>query len=212
MNSKDNGSNCDWYPETLMVGPHGSPKTYEFVKSAFAEKQYIHYAEFGIYQGGTAENICRLFPNATVHLFDYKTNIEEVNKKFAVYGSRVYSYGNTQKYCDSYNWSLIKLIQEQNGVPLFDYCFLDGAHTVAIDALTFFLCDRLLKVGGYMDFDDYGWRLRGSSLDPTKIPEIGNQYTDEQIDTYQVKLIVDELVKRDSRYKEIATNKIFQKV
>jgi hypothetical protein len=40
-----------------------------------------------------------------------------------------------------------------------DYVFLDGAHTFAIDALTFFLTDRLLKIGGHFDFDDYSWKL-----------------------------------------------------
>jgi hypothetical protein len=95
---------------------------------------------------------------------------------------------------------------------LFDYCFIDGAHTVAIDALTYFLCDKLLKTGGYMDFDDYSWRLRGSSLDPSKIPAIAEQYTDEQIDAYQVKMIIEALVKRDVRYKEVIKDKIFRKL
>lgn len=76
------------------------------------------------------------------------------------------------KFNDSYNWNLIKLFKSSGFQPIFDYCFLDGAHTFAIDALSFFLVDKLLKVGGYVDFDDYGWRLRNSSLDPEKIPEI----------------------------------------
>jgi hypothetical protein len=106
----------------------------------------------------------------------------------------------------------MKIIAENKGALLFDYCFLDGAHTVAIDALNFFLCDRLLKVGGYMDFDDYTWRLRGSSLDPSKIPAIAEQYTDEQMDAYQVKMIVDQLVRPDPRYQEVLKDKIFQKI
>ena len=98
------------------------------------------------------------------------------------------------------------------GKQLFDYCFLDGAHTFAIDALNFFLCDKLTRIGGFIDFDDYGWKIRGSSLDPIKVPAIKEQYTDEQIDSQQVALIIETLVKTDKRYKEIASNKIYQKL
>jgi len=63
-----------------------------------------------------------------------------------------------------------------------------------------------------MDFDDYGWRMRGSSMDPSRIPETSLQYTDEQIDGYQVKMIIDTLVRRDARYREIVKDKIFQKI
>lgn len=70
---------------------------------------------------------------------------------------------------------------------------------MTVDALNFFLADRLLQVGGWMDFDDYSWRLRGASLDPDKVPAISAQHTDEQIDARQVKMIVGELVRRDRR-------------
>ena len=76
----------------------------------------------------------------------------------------------------------------------------------------FFLCDKLTRVGGFIDFDDYHWRLRGSSLDPSKVPEIAEQYTAEQIDSKQVQFIVDGLVKTDKRYQEIETNKSYRKV
>jgi len=201
-----------WYPERLVVGPDGTTATYKFMQSVFQQNQHFSYAEFGIYKADTARNICELFPNAILHLFDFTIAIREAQGKLRKYPNRMFFYENTQKYNDSYNWSLMKLIKEQNGNPVFDYCFLDGAHTVAIDALNFFLCDRLLRVGGYMDFDDYGWRLRGSSLDPAKVPQIADQYTDEQIDAYQVKMIVDDLVRRDARYKEIKQGKVFQKI
>jgi hypothetical protein len=74
------------------------------------------------------------------------------------------------------------------------------------------LCDLLLNVGGYIDFDDYGWRLRGSSLDPRRVPVTAELYTDAQIDDLQVKAIVDLLVRRGGTYKEIVKNRLFQKV
>ena len=87
-----------------------------------------------------------------------------------------------------------------------------GSHAWEIDGLAFFLLDRLLKPGGYMDFDDYGWSMAASpALNPTACPEILSWFTDEQIKTSHIMLIVELLVKRDSRYHEVVSNKIFRK-
>ena len=202
----------NWYPKVLNVSSVGTSGTYRFMETVFSPGQHFHYAEFGFYQAATAENVCKLFPNATLHLFDYPETIERAKPILAKYPNRVFYYANTQKYNDSYNWSLIKLLKEQNGVPFFDYCFLDGAHTFAIDALSFFMCDKLTRVGGYIDFDDYNWTIRGSSMDPSKVPIIAEQYTQEQIDTHQIALIVDELVRRDPRFVEVKEKKVFRKI
>lgn len=204
-------SRQDWYPTSLRVSPEGTPATYEFMATVFDAQAHFHYAEFGIYRGDTAVQVAQRFPNAVLHLFDFHETLDEARPKLQGLPNRVHWYGNSQRYNDSYNWSLMQLIATQRGRPLFDYCFLDGAHTVAVDALNFFLADRLLNTGGYMDFDDYTWRLRGSSLDPEKVPAIAAQYTDEQIDAQQVKLIVEHLVRPDRRYEEVLRNKVFRK-
>jgi hypothetical protein len=202
----------EWYPKKIHVGAEGTPATINFMTQIFSAEQHFCYAEFGIWHADTAKNICNLFPNASLHLFDFNENIAHAITKLDAVDNKIFYYGNTQKYNDSYNWSLLQLLKNQNNQPLFDYCFLDGAHTFAVDALNFFLCDKLTRVGGYIDFDDYDWMLRGSSLDPSKIPEILDQYTEEQIDSKQVAHIVDYLVRPDPRYKEIVKNKIFQKI
>jgi hypothetical protein len=201
-----------WYPSTVKVGPEGTPGTYAFMKECFGPDAPFNYAELGVYQADTTKNIAELFPNSTLYLFDFHDAVAAATIKLQHFPNKIFTFGNTQLFNDSYNWSLLKLIQDNDGRPIFDYIFLDGAHTFSVDALSFFLCDRLLKPGGYLDFDDYNWRLRGSSLDPMKIPEIADQYTDEQIDAFQVKLIVDELVKRTDTYQEVITNKIFRKI
>lgn len=201
----------DWYPTVVSVSAEGTPGTYGFLESAYRKDQTFTYAEFGIYKGDTARNICERFPGAVLHLFDFHESISKAATKLGQYPNKIYYYGNSQKYHDSYNWNLMRMIQKAAGAQVFDYCFLDGAHTFSVDALNYFLCDILLKPGGYLDFDDYDWRLRGSSLDPAKIPSIAEQYTDEQIDEYQVKIIVDDLVRRSGRYEEVVRNKIFRK-
>jgi len=203
---------ASWYPEKIRVGPQGTPETYQFMEKIFNKEKIFSYAEFGFYKADTARNVCERFPNCTLHLFDYFENVDSAKEKLKKFDNKIFFYGNTQKYNDSYNWSLIQLIQKNHNEPIFDYCFLDGAHTFAIDALNFLLCDRLTRVGGYIDFDDYTWKLRGSSLDPVKVPIIADQYTDEQIDSRQVALIVDHLVRPDKRYREIVENKVFQKI
>lgn len=201
-----------WYPETLRVSENGARETYGFMQSTYPSDQPICYAEFGIWKADTARRICELFPNAILYLFDFDGNIEAARQKLSKFGNQIHYFGNSQRYNDSYNWSLMKLIQQTSGQAIFDYCYLDGAHTVAVDALNFFLCDRLLRVGGYLDFDDYDWSLAVSSLRPDKVPEILLQYTEEQIEAKQVKMIVDDLVKPDPRYLEVVANKVFRKI
>ena len=112
---------------------------------------------------------------------------------------------------DSYNWSLMRLLAKHDG-PVFDYVFLDGAHTWALDALAFCLIDRLLIPGGYVDFDDYSWTLAGSpSMRPEVFPDVRRLYSDEQINQAQIALVADLLVRRDPRYSEVVPDKIFRK-
>jgi len=200
-----------WYPDKVRVGPEGTPGTYNFMATCFEPSQHFSYAELGIYNADTALRVCQQFPNSTLYLFDFEEAVDAAEKKLDAFPNRIFYYGNTQRFNDSYNWSLLRLLQESGGKPVFDCVFLDGAHTFAVDGLSYFLCDLLLRPGGYLDFDDYRWRLRGSSLDPENIPEIAQQYTDEQIDAYQVKLIVDELVRKNENYEEVLENKVFRK-
>lgn len=105
----------------------------------------------------------------------------------------------------------MKILRE-HPEPIYDYVFIDGAHTWAHDALAFLVIDRLLKPGGYVDFDDYHWTLADSpSLNPQVFPKTAEWYTRDQIEAKQVKLVVDLLVRRDDRYEEVLADKVFRK-
>lgn len=205
-------SETTWYPKKLRVWAAGTPETYLFLQSIYQPDARFTYAEFGIYKADTARHVCELFPAATLYLFDFHENIEAARERLSGFPNEIHYFGNSERFNDSYNWALGKLIEQHPNDPIFDYCFLDGAHTFAVDALNYYLCDRLLRVGGYIDFDDYRWTLRGSSLDPSLVPEVLQQYTDEQIDSAQVKMIIDLLVRPDPRYKECVKNKVFCKL
>lgn len=170
-------------------------------------------AEIGVDQGATSEAILVwLGGEGVLHLFDFEDCVARVAQRLRSKGlTNVATHGNSHRTLDSYNWSLMKLLQD-SPAPLFDYVYLDGAHTWAIDGLTFFLVDLLLKPGGHIDFDDYHWTIdRSPTVNPRVHPRMRELYTDEQMQATQVALIVELLVRRSGRYEEVVPNKIFRK-
>jgi hypothetical protein len=171
-------------------------------------------AEIGVDRGATSEAILGwLDGRGILHLFDYEDRLSPVAERLRGKGLTSFvTHGNSRRALDSYNWSLMKLLRDTQA-PLFDYVYLDGAHTWAIDALAFFLIDRLLKPGGYIDFDDYNWTIdRSPTINPRVLPHIREKYSDEQIQTTQVALIFELLVRPSGSYEEVLPNKIFRKI
>jgi hypothetical protein len=196
------------YPRSLAVfGPN--LETVNFARSVNAR----NIAEMGIYEGHTSREFAHYLNNSgELHLYDFDDRATAVRDAFIREGfSNVRAFGSSYKLLDSYNWQLGKIIEQTNG-PIYDYVFIDGAHTFAVDALTFFLADRLLKIGGHIDFDDYDWTLADSlGLSPRRFPLTAKLYTQEQIETRQVKMIIEALVRKSGRYSEVIANKVFQK-
>jgi hypothetical protein len=215
-----------WYPDRIMAGsiddylPRLSDPAYttgliQALGQLFAgrDRRLLKFAEFGVWKGATTGQLARFLDNqGELHLFDYDDTVAELKAKLEQAAfTNITAWGSSYRYLDSYNWNL-RLILEDRPELRFDYIFLDGAQTWAVDALTFLICDPLLRVGGYFHFDDYGWRLRGSSLDPARVPATAQLYTDAQIDDFQVRAIVDLLVRRSGRYREVVRNCLFQKI
>ena len=197
------------YPTGELNVTTANSRTVEF----FAASGCRTYAEIGVYEGDTTLEIAMVIDGAgELHLFDFEDRVETVAARLRQAGHENFvAHANSRRLLDSYNWSLMQLLQGSK-TPIFDYVFVDGAHTWAHDALAFFLIDRLLQPGGYIDFDDYPWTLRNSpSMNPAAFPEVEQLYTDDQIDAAQVALVVDLLVKLDPRYEEVVPNKIFRK-
>jgi predicted O-methyltransferase YrrM len=176
-----------------------------------------HIAEVGILHGATTVLIARflhsLGEDTSLHIFDFEERVQEVDGQIRRIGyPYLTSHATSHKLMDSYNWALMQLIKSGDH-PIFDYIFLDGAHTWQVDALAFFLLDKLLKVGGYIEFDDYHWSIAKSpTMNPEAFPMSAEMYTEEQIQASHVGLIIDLLVRTNKRYKEIETNRTFQKL
>ncbi|MDH5730349.1 MAG: class I SAM-dependent methyltransferase, partial [Gammaproteobacteria bacterium] len=99
----------------------------------------------------------------------------------------------------SYTWRLMHMLQ-QNPIPQFDFCYIDGAHNWFVDGFAFFLVDRLLKPGGLIVFDDLNWTYDTSpSLKKTDF--VKNMPDDERC-TPQVRKVYELLVKTHPNYDE----------
>jgi predicted O-methyltransferase YrrM len=75
----------------------------------------------------------------------------------------------------SYTWWLKERLAERTDAdgttdPLYDLCYLDGAHNWTIDGLSVILVERLLKPGAWLLLDDLDWVYRS---DPHGLRERG---------------------------------------
>jgi predicted O-methyltransferase YrrM len=97
----------------------------------------------------------------------------------------------------SYTWRLMKLLEE-DGLPRFDLCYLDGAHNWFADALAFFLVDRLLRPGGWIVLGNLDWTYAGAVT--TKPLQPVGIMPEEERTTPQVRKVYDLLVKTHPSY------------
>ncbi len=127
-----------------------------------------------------------------VSAYHRKPNIEELLSKLNLeeYVSVYYEY-------ESYNWRLMNFIEE-NDEPIFDFCYIDGAHDWNVDGFAFLLVDKLLKPGGWIIFDDMNWSF-GSSPSMQNIPRVLNM-PDDVKNTPHVAKVFDVLVKPHPNY------------
>ena len=197
------------YPATLAVKA-ANQEVVDWVRRTGAR----HVAEFGIYRGYTSRAIaCALPPEATLDLFDFHTTLAPVMRRLEREPDvqcTVTGHGNTDRYLDSYCWSLMRVL-EKHSDPIWDFVYVDGAHTWAVDGFAVLLTDRLLKPGGHIFLDDYRWTLAASpSLRPKAFPLTARMYTDEQINTPQVERIASLLLER-SGYEAVLPTKCWRK-
>lgn len=158
-------------------------------------------AEIGVGVGATTRELAAILDNrGALHLYDFESKLDELIADLEQLGyTNLVGFGNTTKYWDSYNWSLLRQIEGTPG-PIYDYIYLDGAHIFLHDGLAFFLCDRLLKVGGCIDFDDYFWSVANS------------KWIADRRHEYMTDVVVDNLVVPNPRYEEVMPHKVFRKI
>lgn len=108
----------------------------------------------------------------------------------------------------TYIWELRNLIrgqtEEGNCKPLYDFCFIDGAHNWETDGFAFFLVDKLLKPSGWLLFDDLEWTYNDAKVLSKqewvkRLPEIEKS-------TPQIRDVVELLVSQHPNYGKLEIN------
>ncbi|MCD8570243.1 MAG: class I SAM-dependent methyltransferase [Alphaproteobacteria bacterium] len=184
------------------------------IKQITSQKDYTLVAEIGVGAGASSLAYCEaLKDKGELHIFDFQDLVDDLEKDLKAQGcDNIRAFGNTKKHWDSYNWTLASLLMGRKGQPMYDYIYIDGAHTFFHDGLCFFLCDKLLNPGGVMELDDYYWSYGISPTgNPKANPKIKEFMTDEQINTTQVALVVELFVKTHPSYREVIENRVYQK-
>lgn len=98
---------------------------------------------------------------------------------------------------NSYLWRLMKML-EKHQEPIFDLCYLDGAHNWFVDGFAFFLVDRLLKPGGWMVLDDLNWRYSDS---PTfRGSKTLEEMPIDEAECFQIRKVFELLIQRQPGY------------
>jgi len=139
---------------------------------------------------------------------DVHSSIErDPNIEALLNGTGLEPYVTVVRENANYNWFLKKKIEERSTAgtcrPLYDFCFIDGAKNWTVDGLAFFLVDKLLNEGGWLQFDDYSWTYGKQQARTGRETSDGVVYTtlsDEELREPHVKAIFHDLVMQHSHY------------
>jgi predicted O-methyltransferase YrrM len=99
----------------------------------------------------------------------------------------------------SYNWWLKDQVAARsdaagNCAPLYDFCYLDGAHNWTVDGFAVVLIEKLLRPDGWLLLDDLNWDYR---FDPHGLRERGVFFplSKSELTTPHVRGVFDLIVK-----------------
>jgi len=101
----------------------------------------------------------------------------------------------------SYDWHLAQLVRERsdaegNCEPLYDFCYLDGAHNLAIDAAAVVFIEKLLRPGGWLLLDDLDWTYEEGSDESVQSDGVTHPLSEEERAVPHVRLVYDLIVRQ----------------
>lgn len=116
-------------------------------------------------------------------------------------------YVEIHRMKSGYNWFLhddIKSSSNNNNKicrPKYDLIVIDGPKNWTIDSSSFFLCDKLLKEGGWIIWDDYKWTYARASQRKDVTDGITHRsMSQEELTTPHIKEIFELLVMQHPNY------------
>lgn len=107
-----------------------------------------------------------------------------------------------------YTWFLHDRIAERTTggqcSPCYDLCLIDGPKNWTIDGAAFFMADKLLRPGGWMIFDDYGWTHAPAAAKGRSVTDgISHRSLSEaELTTPQIREVFELLVKPHPGYSD----------
>lgn len=137
----------------------------DYLRTLIYKNGYEDFLELGFFHGKSSLLLAAILEEqgkghlTTLDLYSAKTREPNIDTLLM---SESLSHRVTPVYCfRSYTWELMQQIQ-MGCSARYDFCYLDGGHTLDNTGLGFFLVDRLLRIGGTIVFDDLDWTLETS--------------------------------------------------
>lgn len=181
----------------------------EFVGAALSGNPEPLIAAIGIGMGATTLALCRtLDHHGEIWLFDVEDRLEELGADLRAAGFENFKLcGASRRTHDSYSWTLALLLRRQRALQrdgIFDFIYLDGTHLHQHDTLAAVCAKDLLKVGGTLLMEAYGWTIaRSPGLRQALHSSIRRQYSETQIELSHVEMICSLLLDGDARFARI---------
>jgi predicted O-methyltransferase YrrM len=137
----------------------------EFLRDLIVRHRLDNLLELGTYRGkGTAYMALIQEARGRGHVTTLDLNkcmkfVPNVGKVLSTLGV---AHRATIRLTDrSFTYTLMTMLEETPR-PLFDFAYLDGAHTWDGAGFTFFLVNMMLRPGGWIVFDDLNWTIEKS--------------------------------------------------
>jgi predicted O-methyltransferase YrrM len=189
------------------------PEAIQILSQLRAEQDVLTVAEVGVGIGSSTVEFLRVMAGAgTLHLFDFNDVLNQLVADLKTLdvsdGIRVVTHGNGRQRFNGYAWTLATMAaargRDDDTPEVFDFVYLDGAHVFHQDAPSCVLLKEMVKPGGYIVFDDMYWTFKGSpTMDPAIRPSVRDDFSDEQLSTPHVELVVDVFMRSDSRFEQV---------
>lgn len=164
---------ADWFLNNV--------NSWEYHLEEFKHKPNLNFLEIGVYEGRSTiwllENVLT-DPTSKITCIDLfngeleennMTDSPELNLKYEEYfNHNTSTFINKVTKHKGWSSSILRTYPEKE---IFDFAYIDGDHTAYGTLMDAVLIHPLIKSGGMIIFDDYGWK-DPSDLSPQNSPEL----------------------------------------
>jgi predicted O-methyltransferase YrrM len=164
---------ADWFLNNVS--------SWEFYLEEFKNKPNLNFLEIGVYEGRSTiwllENILT-DKNSKITCIDlFNGELEDndmtldpnLNLKYEEYF--LHNVSSFKEKVTIHKGRSSEVLRNYPEKPIFDFAYIDGSHTAYGTLTDAILIHPLIKPGGMIIFDDYGWK-DPADLSPQNSPEL----------------------------------------